>query len=80
MNEWTLYKFVPKKDYPSVTYLWVNELGKIVYQRSVEDIGYMPIKVTNMIGTYIEDYLMWQFKKVNHKMNDVQLAKGWLVL
>jgi hypothetical protein len=42
-NSWSLYKWQPYKDYPSVNYFWVNPDGVIKHTRSVEPLGYLPV-------------------------------------
>jgi hypothetical protein len=90
-KSWSLYKWLPYKNYPSVNYFWVNPDGMVKYTRSVEDYGYLPaMSLTDAIGCDIEEikkYLDNMFgttgkvtKVKTSKMTEEQLSKGMLIL
>jgi hypothetical protein len=87
-NKWQLYSWKPFKTYPSVHYFWVDPNGTIVYERSVEPIGYIPafnlseVVTQQVVGMkkLIEQYgdLTGEVKKVKHSMTDDELSRGIL--
>ena len=75
---WSLYKYTPNPEYPSITYFWVDENKVVKFQRSIEKLGFAPIKLDNIVGLRISAF---NVKKVsNHRMTDEHLKKGWLIL
>ena len=87
-NQWSLYSWKPFKTYPSVHYFWVNSNDTIVYERSVEPLGYIPafnlseVVTQQMSGMkkLIEQYddLTGIVKKVKTDMTDDELSRGIL--
>jgi hypothetical protein len=87
-NQWSLYSWKPFKTYPSVHYFWVAPNGTIVYERSVEPLGYLPAFNLSEVVTQqmpgmrklIEQYgdLTGVVKKVKTDMTDEQLSRGVL--
>ena len=57
-NEWTLWSFTPRKDYPSVIYFWIDPNSVVKYCRSIEPIGFMPLQL---------DFSFWINRRVNLK-------------
>ena len=87
MGEWTLWKYQPNKDYPSIWYFWVDPSSHIRFCRSIEPVGCMPVNL--LVDIYLDvevekqpiaqrDFLVKNLKRVNHKMNQEQLSQGWL--
>ncbi len=81
-NQWNLWSYKPFKDYHSVWYFWINPDGVVKYCRSVESLGFMS---TGLIPElWIELDVTYKFmrklgaKKVNTKMTQEELSKGWL--
>jgi hypothetical protein len=92
MNKsWSLYKWKPYKDYPSVNYFWVNPDGIIKYTRSVEPWGYLAgVDLSDMVDCYFDEAKK-HIEKTNgtnskvtkakvRKMTEEQLSKGMLFL
>ena len=87
-NQWSLYSWKPFKTYPSVHYFWVNSNDTIVYEGSVEPLGYIPafnlseVVTQQMSGMkkLIEQYddLTGIVKKVKTDMTDDELSRGIL--
>jgi hypothetical protein len=79
-TEWSLYSLKPLKEYPTTIYVWINPEGVIDSMRSIEPFGYSPLfTFDEFIGEDKSILKGMGFKKViNHKMNDEQMAKGWL--
>ena len=87
-NQWSLYSWKPFKTYPSVHYFWVDPNGTIVYERSVEPLGYIPAFNLSEVVTQqmpgmkklIEQYgdLTGEVKKFKHSMTDDELSRGIL--
>ena len=87
-NQWSLYSWKPFKTYPSVHYFWVDPNDTIIYERSIEPIGYIPafnlsdVVTQQMSGMkkLIEQYgdLTGIVKKVKTDMTDDELSRGIL--
>jgi hypothetical protein len=77
-KQWSLYKTQIYPKYPSVTYFWVDENDIVQFQRDISPIGYMPIELESIVGE--KKNSLFEFKKVNHKMTQEELKKGWLLL
>jgi hypothetical protein len=89
IKTWSLYKWQPHKDYPSVHYFWVNPEGIIKHTRSIEPYGYLP-------SFYLSDWVDYYFDKKEieditntngkvtkvkaSKMTEEQLSQGILIL
>lgn len=79
-NIWKLYKYQPRKDYPSVWYFWVNPDGVIIYQRCVSSLGCMDFYIDMVVGGTIKPKPYPNMKPVKSKATQEQLSKGWLML
>ena len=54
MNAWTLYKTKPFPNFPSETYL-ILEDGIVKYQREQADLGCIPVNLENCVGNTIKE-------------------------
>lgn len=80
-NQWTLWKYQPIKNYPSIWYFWIDPNKEIQFCRSVEPIGFLPVKLDAdlWIGKKINSQQINKFcKKVHTKMTQEELSMGWL--
>lgn len=87
-KQWELYSWQPFKKYPSKHYFWVNPEGIIIYERSVEPVGYLPcFDLSGLINNLmlqmkklLEQYpqIEGKVKKVKHDLSQEQLERGWL--
>ena len=76
VQQWTLRKTNPTKDYPCTEYFWVSPEGLVAYQRAITPLGFLPISIGDFVGLPCPKGT----KKVNSKGTQEQLSKGWLVL
>ncbi len=89
IKSWSLYKWQPYKDYPSIHYFWIDPDGVIKYTRSVEPLGYMPaFDLSDWIDCYFDKKAIESITETNgkvtkvktNKMTEEQLSQGMLYL
>lgn len=74
-NKWTLHCYKTYKNFPSVTYFW-SENGIVKFQRDICPVGFLPVVMESIVGNPLKLYA--GIKKVNTKMSQEQLSRGWL--
>lgn len=73
---WKLYVHKPYDNYPARAYMWVDPSGIIKHCRCITPIGYSPIGFDpDPVGLPITSV---KGRRVNTKLTDEQLSKGWL--
>lgn len=75
---WTLRSYKPYKNFPSVTYFWIDSDGIVQYQRDVSAYGNIPVQMASIVGKHYKSVI--GLRKVNTKATQEQLQKGILVL
>lgn len=75
---WTLRSYKPYKNFPSVTYFWIDSDGIVRHQRDVSLIGFLPVTMESLIGKSYKSVI--GLRKVKTKATQEQLQKGILVL
>ncbi len=75
---WTLRSYKPYKNFPSVTYFWIDSDGIVQYQRDVSSYGNIPVQTASIVGKHYKSVV--GLRKVKTNATQEQLQKGILVL